>query len=104
MAPGSDITVTFGESVDVTGAWFDLICSTSGAHTAGVSGGPSTFTIDPDTSFVHGDACTLTILAAMISDQDSNDPPDNMAADVAVEFSVSEPLPMKQTFIPYVAR
>src|SRR5690606_3154971 len=32
-------------------------------------------------------SCTLTISAANITDQDANDPPDNMEADVAVTFT-----------------
>ncbi len=102
VAPDADISVTFSEPVDVTGAWFDLACSLSGSHTAGVSGGPLVFVLDPPASFVDGDACTLTILAAMVIDQDSNDPPDNMEANFVAGFSVSAPHLMKFAFIPYV--
>ncbi len=102
VALDAGITITFSELVDATGPWFDLTCSASGAHAADVSGGPLIFVLDPQASFVDGDACTLTILAAMISDRDSNDPPDNMAADFVAGFGVSAPPPMKRTFIPYI--
>src|SRR5262249_12144939 len=48
IALGSNVSITFSEPVNVTGAWYSLSCSSSGAHTATVSGGPTTFTLDPD--------------------------------------------------------
>lgn len=104
VTPGSSITVTFSEPVHMAGVWFDLACTLSGSHTAGVSGGPDVFVLDPDADFVDGDACTLTILAAMISDQDADDPPDHMAADFAVGFSVADPPPVRKVFVPYIER
>jgi Predicted extracellular nuclease len=83
----TNITVTFSEPVNVTGAWFTLSCSSSGSHTAAVTGGPTTFTLNLDTDLVTDDGCTLTVLASSVSDQDSEDPPDTMAADVAAVFS-----------------
>ena len=55
--------------------------------TATVTGGPTTFTLDPAVTLVHQESCTLTVLAAQVSDQDVLDPPDNMAANHAVGFS-----------------
>jgi len=104
VTPGSGITVTFSEPVHVTGAWFDLACSLSGSHAAGVSGGPEVFVLDPEPDFADGDACTLTILAARISDQDADDPPDNMAVDFATGFGVVDPPPPRQVFVPYIER
>ena len=34
--------------------------------------------------------CTLTVLAAQVTDQDSNDPPDNMAVNFTVGFSTGD--------------
>ncbi len=87
VALDSNLTVTFSEPVDVTGSWFTLSCSVSGPHTAAVSGGPTDFTLNPDSDFVDGDNCTLTISASQVSDQDTNDPPDNMTADFSATFS-----------------
>ncbi|HSE82883.1 MAG TPA: Ig-like domain-containing protein [Gaiellaceae bacterium] len=83
----SNITVTFSEAVDVTGSWFTIACTTSGLHTAAAGGGPTTFTLDPDADFVDGEACTVTIVAAQVSDQDTDDPPDAMAADFSFSFT-----------------
>ena len=84
---GGNLTVTFSEPVDVTGDWFNLNCSSSGNVTAMVTGGPTVFTLDPSVTLVHQDSCTLTVLAAQVSDQDVLDPPDNMAANHTVGFS-----------------
>ena len=83
----TNLTVTFSEPVNVTDPWFTLSCSISGDHTAAVTGGPTTFTLNPDTDFVSGDTCTLTILASQVTDQDGNDPPDNMVVNFTVGFT-----------------
>jgi hypothetical protein len=87
VALDSNVTVTFSEAVDVTGSWFTISCTTSGLHSAAASGGPTTFTLDPDADLVNGEACTVTIVAAQVSDQDTDDPPDAMAADFSFSFT-----------------
>ena len=87
----ADITVTFSEAVNVIDPWFTLICTTSGTHTATVSGGPVTFTLNPDADFVGGETCTLTIDATKVSDQDSNDPPDTMAVNFTAGYTTAVP-------------
>lgn len=84
---GANLTVTFSEPVNVSGSWFTLECSASGTVATTVSGGPTTFTLDPDANLVDGEICTLTVVAANVSDQDGNDPPDNMAVDFTVGFT-----------------
>ena len=87
VALDTNVTVTFSEGVAVTGSWFDLSCTTSGMHTAAVSGGPTTFTLDPDADFVDGEACTVTIAASQVTDLDTDDAPDTMAADFSFSFT-----------------
>lgn len=83
----ANLSVTFSEPVYVLDPWFDLSCTVSGpAIPTAYSGGPATFTLDPALSLVHGESCTLTILAGAVTDQDGNDPPDNMALDFIVGF------------------
>ena len=85
----------FSEPVNVTDSWFSLSCASSGTHTATVTGGPTTFTLDPGADFVLGEGCTLTVYAANVTDQDLNDPPDNMTIDFTAGFTtVSPPLPI----------
>ena len=84
----ANLTVTFSEPVNVTPSWFQLDCSVSGTGVpTNFSGGPTTFTLDPGVSLVHGENCTLTVLANQVSDQDGNDPPDNMVMNFTVGFS-----------------
>jgi predicted extracellular nuclease len=87
VALGSNVTVTFSEGVAVTGSWFDISCTISGTHVAAASGGPTTFTLDPDADFAEGEACTVTIAASRVTDLDTDDPPDTMAADFSFSFT-----------------
>lgn len=80
------LSVTFNQPVNVTNTWFTVTGSTSGAHTATVSGGPTTFTLTPDTPFVNGETVTLSLSAAQITDQDSGTL--NMAADFTSSFTI----------------
>ncbi len=95
----SNITVNFSEAVNVAGSWFTLSCVTSGFHTATVSGGPTTFTLDVNTDFAPNENCTLTVVAANVTDQDIFDPPDNMNADYNFSFSTFEVCGDPATFI-----
>src|SRR3954471_12492363 len=87
----TNITVTFSENAIVTGTWFTLTCSISGAHTATTSGGPLTYTIDPDVDFIGGDNCTVVVLAAQVRDEDTDDPPDQMPANFQFSFNTEAP-------------
>ena len=91
QATNTNITVTFSEPVNVTGEWFSIACPTSGARNVAatvVTGGPTTFTINPNVDFAAAETCTVTIVAAQVTDQDSVDPPDNMAANFVFSFSM----------------
>src|ERR671922_17222 len=91
VALNSNITITFSEPVNVTGSWFSISCSSSDGHSATVSGGPTTFTLDPDSDFVGSETCTVTVFAANVNDLDMSDPPDNMAANYVFSFSTVAP-------------
>ena len=87
IALGANLTVTFSEPVDVVVPWFSMLCTVSGSHAATTSGGPSTFTLDPTADLALGDSCTVTVLAAQVTDQDAIDPPDAMASDSVFTFT-----------------
>jgi predicted extracellular nuclease len=87
VALDANVSITFSEPVNTTGAWYAIACAVSGAHTAVASGGPTTFTLDPDTNFAQGERCTVTVEADAVTDQDANDPPDAMAADHSFSFT-----------------
>ncbi|MGH7596936.1 MAG: Ig-like domain-containing protein [bacterium] len=83
----TNLTITFSEPVNVSGSWFSINGSVSGAHTATVSGGPTNFTLDPDVDFVTNETVTVNIFASNVTDQDASDPPDNMATDYTFSFT-----------------
>jgi uncharacterized protein len=95
----SNIDVTFSEPVNATSSSFTISCTSSGAHTASVTGGPTTYNLNPDTDFVITETCTVTVLAAQVTDQDSDDPPDTMATDYVFSFGTEGPV-CTQPFTP----
>lgn len=89
LNPDGNLSLTFSEPVTLSGNWFTLTCP-SGTRNVGdtvVTGGPTTYTINPNTDFTANESCTLTVLAAQVSDQDALDPPDNLAADFTLNFT-----------------
>jgi len=92
IAVDGDIAITFSEPVNVAGAWFTINCNGSGPHTATVTGGPTSFTLDPDADFAPSESCTVTVVAAQVTDQDANDPPDNMASSFVFSFETAGPV------------
>ena len=87
------VAIRFSEPVSVTGSWFTISCATSGGHTAAVSGGPTTFILNPDIDFANNEVCTVTVIAAQVSDLDADDPPDNPLANHVFSFTTQAPLP-----------
>jgi predicted extracellular nuclease len=87
VAVDTNITVNFSEDVVVTGSWYDISCTISNGHSATVSGSASSITLDPDADFANGETCTVKVFATQVTDQDANDPPDNMAADFSWNFT-----------------
>jgi hypothetical protein len=91
VAFDANVAITFSEPVSVGPSWYAISCGTSGSHAATASGGPTAFTLDPTTDFVGSETCTVTVFAAQVTDQDANDPPDNMATDFVLSFSTIAP-------------
>ncbi len=86
----TNITVTFSESVTYTASSFSLECP-SGSPVAFslASTSPSTSAVlDPTGNLPAGVVCTVTVLAAQITDADTNDPPDTMENDYVFTFAV----------------
>ncbi len=89
VAVDSNIVITFSEPVDVPAdnSWFSILCiNGSGPHTAAVTGGPTVFTLNPDTDFVTDENCDVFVSATAVTDQDTGDPPDNMDANYSFSF------------------
>src|SRR5205085_551576 len=86
--PSNSITLTFSEPVNAGGSSFTVECPSGTPEGFGVSGsGTSTITLDPSFELPAATTCTVTALAGGISDVDTGDPPDNMAADYNFSFT-----------------
>ncbi|MBE2236034.1 MAG: Ig-like domain-containing protein, partial [Anaerolinea sp.] len=85
---GSNIVITFSEPVTVSGNWFQIVCTLSGTRNVIdtlVTGGPASYTVNPNADFVLNESCTATVFASQVVDQDGA--PHNMAADHVFSFS-----------------
>jgi predicted extracellular nuclease len=100
VAVASNISVTFSEPVNAPVGAFSISCVSSGAHTFVLSGGPTTFTLDPNVDFSLNEVCTVTVDDAQVTDVDAIDPPDNMAADFVFDFTTVDPSSCGTAFTP----
>ena len=92
VAVNADIAVNFSEPVAATAGWYSISCSATGAHTATQSGGPQSYTLNPDSDFGEGESCTVTVDASRVTDVDTDDPPDQMAANHTFSFTTTLPV------------
>ncbi len=94
VALDASIEISFSEAVNFDVSSFDINCVTSGNHSAAVSAGPQTFTLDPDTDFVAEEVCTVDVFSSQVTDVDTDDPPDNMEADYQFSFDTNVVVPV----------
>lgn len=90
VATDANVVITFSEDVDVAGSWFTFETSGGSSVAVNVSGGPRGFTLDPVSDLAEGETYSVTVHAANVTDQDSNDPPDAMAADYSFSFTTQQ--------------
>ena len=76
----------------MTGAWFAITCP-DGNHPATVSGGPTTFTLDPTTDFPATSTCGVLVAGGQVSDQDTVDPPNTVVGNPSWSFLTASPPP-----------
>jgi hypothetical protein len=89
LAKDGNIVITFSEPVTVAEGWFDITCTVSGAHTALVTDADPVYTLNPVADFIGGETCTVTVYAAKVTDDDTEDPPNYMEADYTFNFTVA---------------
>jgi len=89
LAKDGDIVITFSEPVTVAEGWFEITCPSSGAQTAVVTDSDPVYTLNPDKNFAGGETCTVTVYAAKVTDDDTEDPPNYMEANYTFTFNVA---------------
>ena len=95
VAADANISITFSESVNATASAFSLECPTGTPKTFTQSASPSTtFTLDPTLNLPFSTVCTVTVTATQITDLDTSDPPDQMAANFVFSFTVADAPPV----------
>ncbi len=93
VASGSNISITFSESVNATTSSFTIECPTGSPQSFTLSSSPgTTFTLDPTADLPTSTICTVTVFANQITDEDLNDPPDNMDANFVFSFTTAAPV------------
>jgi len=101
MAQKTDnIVITFSEPVTVVEPWFNILCTTSGDHSAAVVDEDPIFILDPNEDFVTGETCTVTIDHTMVYDDDEDDGiADYMLEDYVFSFTIAPGCGDPYTFI-----
>lgn len=94
-ATTTPVTVTFNQPVQIAGPWFSITSAANGPLTATVTGGPSTYTLTPPTSFPYGDTITVTILAGQVVEKDTG----TLALPANYTFSFGTGLPVAPAIV-----
>lgn len=74
----SAIRLRFNEAVELSGGWYVIDCELSGLHAATVAGDSIEVVLQPNEAFSPGESCIVQIKADLVSDVDTDDPPDHM--------------------------
>ncbi|HVF34428.1 MAG TPA: Calx-beta domain-containing protein [Candidatus Saccharimonadia bacterium] len=82
----SDLQVTFSEPVVANATSFTIACAVTGAHNVTVTGGPTVFDLRLTTPLGSDELCDVTVVAANVTDVDTNDPPNAMAGNFPFSF------------------
>lgn len=89
VASNTNITINFSEPVNATTGSFTIECPSGSPQAFTLSASPAaSFTLNPNADLPSGASCTVTVIANQITDADSFDPPDEMAANYVFSFGV----------------
>ena len=89
VAANAGVTLTFDQAVNVQSGWFSITGSVTGALTATVSGGPTSYTLSPTQAFASGETVTVMVDRTKVTDQATGTL--NPVADYTLSFSVLAP-------------
>ncbi len=94
VVPAADVEliVTFSEPVGLAQGAITLICGPNTLIPLAISGGPTTFTAQPQAEIGYDQPCVATVNGQFIHDLDTNDPPDLVATDVVWRFATAKPV------------
>ncbi|MBT1450040.1 ExeM/NucH family extracellular endonuclease [Glaciecola sp. XM2] len=84
VAVDANIELQFSENVNVSGI-NPIVCASEVSIFATLSGGGTSYIVDPDQNFASNDQCSFTLRATDVTDLDGA--PNNMAEDVTVTFT-----------------
>ena len=87
------LTIGFDEPVKTRGKWVTLKCEESGEQLLATTGGPTDFTLTAAAPLHYGESCRVNVVAAQVTDRDSDDPPDAMTGNEAWSFTTAQPPP-----------
>lgn len=92
IAVNTNIVISFSEPVATSGLWLDLQCNGFGyLGSSTPSAGGTVWTFDPTATPLPGEACTVTVVAANVTDLDGTSDP--MAANLVFGFSIAPDVP-----------
>jgi DNA/RNA endonuclease G (NUC1) len=89
VAVASTIEITFSESVAALPGAFAITCNAAPQPFTASASPAAIYTLTPSSDLPFSANCTVTVAAAQISDTDSNDPPDQMAASHSFSFDTA---------------
>lgn len=93
VATNSTITINFSEAVTLSASAVTLNCGSTVAFTGLPVSNVSAVTLAPSPALPSGVVCTVTVVAAQVTDQDTLDPPNMMAADFVSTFTTVDAAP-----------
>ena len=86
------LSVAFSEPMSPAGGWLRLVCAGIEHALAIEPDGSTAYTATPVAPLPHAASCQATIDADLLSDADSDDPPDRPASDYTWTFSTLAPV------------
>ena len=100
VAVGVHVSLVFSEPVTVSAASFTFACAGSPVAFTLAGSGTATITLTPTADLPGAASCSVTVVAAQVSDSDAGDPPDTMAADATVAFTTADAAPVVASTTP----
>ncbi|WP_290886763.1 endonuclease [Arenimonas sp.] len=87
VALDSNLSIVFSEPVSLAAGAVTLACDSGGSVAVATSGGPTQFTVDPQTSLPGLSDCLVDVLASKVTDLDGTPTP--MAANYSFVFTTA---------------